>query len=217
MNRTLLLLILLALLPGRESFAASTTAPSQKKRPQTKPWSTFEGCTYVTNPNNDGDSFRVQCGKKSFHVRLYFVDAPETNLSDRSRVAEQGQHFGLTTNETIQAGVKAAEATRLFLKRPFTVHTRWTVAGGRSREPRYYAFIEIGNGSLAEHLVEQGWARAKGSIAPAPTGETSKSITARLQRLESEARQRRVGAWGMRPASDAVQKTAAPRIKPRRR
>jgi hypothetical protein len=38
------------------------------------------GCQSVANTENDGDSFRVRSGDKEFLARLYFVDAPETNL-----------------------------------------------------------------------------------------------------------------------------------------
>jgi len=34
----------------------------------------FSNARLVNNPANDGDSFFVEAGGKSFHVRLYFVD-----------------------------------------------------------------------------------------------------------------------------------------------
>jgi endonuclease YncB( thermonuclease family) len=47
------------------------------------------GCQYVARSANDGDSFRVRCADKEFTVRLYFVDAPETNLAYPERTREQ--------------------------------------------------------------------------------------------------------------------------------
>ena len=45
-------------------------------------------------PDNDGDNSRVRCGAKEFIVRLYFVDAPETNLGYPERTREQSEYFG---------------------------------------------------------------------------------------------------------------------------
>jgi endonuclease YncB( thermonuclease family) len=53
-------------------------------------------CQYVANPSNDGDSFRVRSGTNEFIVRLYFVDAPETNLLYAERTREQSEYFGAT-------------------------------------------------------------------------------------------------------------------------
>lgn len=207
------------LLVATQTFPATPGAapkrPSSSKQPKT--WTTFENCHYLDNPSNDADSFQVRCGKKTIHVRLYFVDAPESNLSDPERVQEQSQHFGLSTDETIRAGKLATEITRQTLSKPFTVHTRWTVAGGRSRQPRYYSIVETGQRDLAELLVEHGCARTKGAVAPTPGGEPSKSVVARLQRLESEARQRRIGAWGLSIPVPAPDKSATPQVSPQRR
>jgi endonuclease YncB( thermonuclease family) len=188
---------LAALLIATAGFSATTEPAPKKRAPAKKPktWESFEKCTYLENTSNDGDSFQVRHGKKTLHVRLYFVDAPETNLADPERVIEQSQHFGITQAATLQAGKKAAEVTRQFLSQSFTVHTRWTVAGGRSRQPRYYAIVAVSGRDLGELLVSQGLARTKGAVAPTPDGEPSKSVMARLQQLESEARRQRFGAW----------------------
>ena len=188
---------LIALLVAPCGFSAAPEAAPKRSAPskQPKTWVTFENCTYVENPSNDGDSFQVRHGKKTMHVRLYFVDAPETNRTDPERVVEQSQYFGITPEATFQAGKQAAEFTRQALAKPFSVHTRWTVAGGRSRQPRYYSIVATGSRDLAERLVEQGLARTKGAVAPTPSGEPSKSVVARLKGLESEARKLRVGAW----------------------
>jgi hypothetical protein len=39
----------------------------------------FSNVRLVNNLAIDGDSFFVEAGEKSFHVRLYFVDCPETS------------------------------------------------------------------------------------------------------------------------------------------
>jgi len=58
-------------------------------------------CQYVPHAHNDGDSFCVRCGAKEFIVRLYFVDAPETNLQYPERTREQAEYFGTTLDQTM--------------------------------------------------------------------------------------------------------------------
>lgn len=157
-------------------------------------WVTFTNCQYVTTKDCDGDSFRVRCGTNEFNVRLYFVDAPETNLRYADRNREQADHFGITIDETVRAGARAKEATREILRGPFTVRTRWASAAGGGREPRYYSFVEVGTNDLATLLVAQGWARIKGVTATLP-GQTSSAFAAKLRGLETEARAKRLGIW----------------------
>jgi endonuclease YncB( thermonuclease family) len=160
-----------------------------------KKWVTLTNCQYVDGKDNDGDSFRVRCGTNEFNLRLYFVDAPETNLSYPERTREQSEYFGVTLDETMKAGVKAKETVSDILREPFVVWTRWAAAAGRSREPRYYGLVEIGGKGLAELLVSKGLGRTKGVTANLPTGEKSKAYLERLQALEHDAEQRRIGIW----------------------
>jgi len=158
-------------------------------------WVSLTHCQYVTAKDNDGDSFRVRCGVNEFNLRLYFVDAPETNLRYPERTREQSEYFGVTLDETLKAGAKARDAVQKMLREPFGVLTRWASAAGRGRETRYYAFVEVGGKSLAEVLVSQGLARIKGVFANLPTGEKAKAYVERLEGLEREARQKRLGLW----------------------
>jgi endonuclease YncB( thermonuclease family) len=158
-------------------------------------WVTLTNCQYVDGKDNDGDSFRVKCGTDDFILRLYFVDAPETNLRYPERTREQSEYFGITIDETMRAGRKARGAVRELLREPFVVRTRRASAAGRSTKPRYYSFVDVGDKSLAEVLVSQGLARIKGVFANLPTGEKAKTYVERLERLEREARQKRLGIW----------------------
>lgn len=153
------------------------------------------GCQYVAQDYNDGDSFHVKCGTNEFILRLYFIDAPETNLRYAERTREQSEYFGVTLDETMKAGVKAKDMVRDILREPFVVWTRWATAQGRSREPRYYGFVEIGSKGLAEILVSNGLARTKGVKSKLPTGEKSKVYVERLNTLERKAQQQRIGIW----------------------
>ena len=160
-----------------------------------KQWVTLTDCQYVDSKDNDGDSFRVHCGEKEFRARLYFVDAPETNLVYAERTREQSLHFGITLDETMKAGVKAKERVKELLQKAFVLRTLWASAAGRGRETRYYVLIEVDGKSLAEILVSEGLARVKGVGHVLPSGEKSRFYVDRLTALEEEAKQKRVGAW----------------------
>jgi endonuclease YncB( thermonuclease family) len=95
----------------------------------------------------------------------------------------------------MKAGRKARDTARDLLREPFVIRTRRASAAGRSTERRYYAIVEVGGKSLAELLVSQGLARTKGVTTNLPTGEHWKVYVERLQALESEARQKRLGIW----------------------
>jgi endonuclease YncB( thermonuclease family) len=160
-----------------------------------KEWVTLTDCRYLSAPDNDGDSFRVQCGEKQFTARLYYVDAPETNLRQAERTREQSIHFGITLDETMKAGMNAKQRVEALLEKPFSIWTRWATAGGRGRESRYYVIVETNGQSLAEILVSEGLARTKGVAPNLPTGERAKDYMERLEGLESQAQARRAGAW----------------------
>ncbi len=149
----------------------------------------------MTEEASDGDSFHIKYGQREFIFRLYFADAPETDESLKDRIKEQCQYFGVTEDENRKAGEAAKKFTAEWLKRPFTVTTRWQNAMGRSRLPRYYAQIEIGGQDLTEMLVSRGLARAKGTVAILPDGTKAKDHMEKLRQLESEARAKRVGIW----------------------
>ena len=94
----------------------------------------------INDPANDGDSFLLEANGKSFHMRLYLVDCPETSISFRSdaqRVREQTRYFGLSdVTRTIHFGNDAKTFTEQALLKPFTVHTAFASALGRSSKGR---------------------------------------------------------------------------------
>lgn len=160
-----------------------------------KQWMTLTDCQYQAHPNNDGDSFRVRCGSDEFVLRLYFVDAPEANLTYSERTREQSEHFGATLDETLKAGAKAKKFVRDILRGSFVVITRKASAPGRSGEPRFYGLVQVGNKGLDEILISQGLARTKGVAVNLPTGEKSSAHVSKLRNLETQARQQRRGIW----------------------
>lgn len=173
-------------------FMAFTSAAAAAER---KPWQQFTHCNYVEAQYNDGDSFRVNCSDREFILRLYYVDAPETDLSNAMRVGEQRTYFGVTIEDVLATGEKATWRAREILQQPFTVSTRWANAMGRSAEPRYYGLINVGGKRLIEILLAEGLARTKGVAVNLPTGEKSKIYLEKLRNIERQAKVQRRGAW----------------------
>ena len=171
------------------TFVGSGSAGDRKE------WVRLTDCHYVDAPDNDGDSFRIRGGDKEFTARLYYVDAPETNLRQGDRTHEQSLYFGITLDETMKAGEKAKQRTKELLQKPFVIWTRWATAGGRGRESRYYVIVEIDGKSLGEVLVTEGLARTKGVAPNLPNGEHARAYMERLDELERAAREKHLGAW----------------------
>ncbi len=168
-----------------------------------KPWVVLTNCQYLAHADSDGDSFRVRGGTNKFLLRLYFVDAPETNLRYPERTREQSEYFGLTLDESMKGGRMARDFVRDTLREPFTVWTRWATAAGRSKEPRYYGVVLVGANALDELLVCKGLAQPKGVRPNLPTGEKAAAHLERLRALEADAKRQRVGLW----ASSTEKKT----------
>ncbi len=161
-----------------------------------EPWLILKNCQEIANDSNDGDSFHVRAAGKEYIFRLYFVDAPETDASFPDRVGEQAKYFHLTLPQTLQLGDFAKRFTKERLSRSFTVRTCLQDALGRSKKERFYAFIETGEGDLAELLVANGMARVHGSVATPEGLSTPGREREKLERLEREAKTAQVGGWG---------------------
>jgi len=160
-------------------------------------WRTLTDCHYLPNPANDGDSFHIQAGSKEYIFRLYFVDAPETEMSLPERVREQAKYFGLTVPQTLQVAKEALKFSREKLARPFVVRSCLEDARGRSRLLRYFAFIQVGDKDLAEELVANGLTRVYGA-AFVPSGMNSTDAEwQKLRQLERKAKEEKIGGWGV--------------------
>lgn len=160
----------------------------------------FSNARLMNNTANDGDSFFVESRGKSFHVRLYFVDCPETSTSSQSdarRVREQTRYFGLpNAGRTIHFGKEAKKFTDGILSKPFTLYTAFASALGRSAKGRVYGFIVTADGDdLASLLVKNGFARAYGFGRKTPDGIHRDEMMERLRDLETSAMLKRVGIW----------------------
>jgi endonuclease YncB( thermonuclease family) len=127
-----------------------------------KAWKTHTA-TYVENAHNDGDSFHVRVDGVEKIIRLYGVDAPETTTWFKDRVTSQARDMGLSFDDTLHRAQDARIFTRAALsRRVFTVFTAWSQAPGRSKLPRYYAYVLIDDVDLGDALLNHQLARRHG-------------------------------------------------------
>ena len=166
-------------------------------------WITYKDCRYLPNAANDGDSFHVRAAGREYIFRLYFVDAPETDSANPARLIEQAKHFGIGVPQVIEIGEGSKKFTREKLVEPFTVVTRMANAMGRSNTERFYAFVQTKDGDLGEQLVANGLARIYGRRVTPPEASSSAAERQKLEELEAEAKQHKLGGWATtpRPAS----------------
>jgi len=176
----------------------------------------FRGATFVTAEYNDGDSFRVRYirdGKPEENVvRLYFVDAFEsivTQDSDKRRLLEQAREFGFAQKDrarSVEFGKRAAARVAELLSKPFTLHTSFASALGRSRKPRIYGMIITAQGEdLAAVLVREGLARVHGVEHERPDGVSGVEYEKILADLALQAALERRGAWSVTDADHLVE------------
>jgi len=166
-------------------------------REQSKDWIVLKDCRLIPNPANDGDSFHVSAGEKEYLFRLYFVDAPETDEMAPGRLVQQAKYFAITVPQAIEVGRRAKEFVDEKLATPFTIFTHMSDAMGQSTLERFYAFVQTKDGDLGEQLVRNGLARVYGVKATPPGLKSSRIEFDKLQQYENEARQEKVGAWGV--------------------
>ena len=182
---------------GLLALAIACAAPVDVGGRESKDWIVLENCRFILNPADDGDSFHVSVGTKEYIFRLYMVDAPETDALTPGRLVEQAKYFEITVPQAIEVGEAAKEFTRQKLSQPFTVFTRMSDAMGRSKLERFYAFVQTREGDLGEQLVRNGLARNYGYKAVPPGLKNSRAELERLQQFEDEAKQEKIGGWGV--------------------
>lgn len=161
----------------------------------------FEGCRLVEAGWADGDSFSVALPDgKEIVLRLYYVDCNETAAAtetDQRRVRDQSSYFGVDDHQvTLESGRQAAEEVKKLLSKPFTVHTAFASAPGRSAKPRTYGFVTLSDGrDLGEVLVGEGLARSYGVRRNTPDGLNTEAAEAKMDDLELGAAIARRGIW----------------------
>jgi len=68
---------------------------------------------------------------------------------------------------------------------------------GQRDDEREYAFVQTSEGDLGEQLVRNGLARTYGFKAAPPGSRNSQEESVKLQQLEDQAKQEKIGAWGI--------------------
>jgi endonuclease YncB( thermonuclease family) len=164
-------------------------------------WQVLQNCTLIPHDANDGDSFHVLHEGNEYIFRLYFADAPESKSDSQleARIAEQAEYFGVDEAAVLNWGKVIGREVETALEKPFSVVTRFQQSRGRSKLPRFYAFVFVNTGSgtnpdtdLACALVAVGMARNHGQSAKNNFG-FDKTVFARI---EQQARNSRAGIWG---------------------
>ena len=170
----------------------------------------FENCRLAEADWADGDSFPVKLPDgKEIVLRLYYVDCNEVAAAtetDQRRVRDQSSYFGIDDHQvTLEFGRRAVDEVKKLLAKPFTVHTAFATAPGRSAKPRNYAFITLSDGrDLGEVLVGEGLARSYGVRRNTPGGLNSEAAEAKMDDLELGAAIARRGIWAKTDAQRLV-------------
>ena len=161
----------------------------------------FKNCSLVEAGWSDGDSFPVKLPDgKEIVLRLYYVDCNEVAAAtetDQRRVRDQSSYFGIDDHQvTLEFGRRAADELKKLLAKPFTVHTAFASAPGRSAKPRTYGFVTLSDGrDLGEVLVGEGVARSYGVRRNTPDGLGTEAAEAKMVDLELGAAIARRGIW----------------------
>lgn len=170
-------------------------------------WTHLKKCRFISGRNSDGDSFHVKHEEGETEFRLYFVDTPESQYktyrggeSNGQRIAEQGDYFGglnqASTTTVGQAG--KALVKKILSKNDFQVLTKWEDVYGPDRQ--YCLVVVPWEGQqvyLHELLVASGLARIHTRGADLPKGRSYREQKSSLKTLESTARSKKIGAWGL--------------------
>jgi endonuclease YncB( thermonuclease family) len=155
----------------------------------------IDGCTWVDDRGNDGDSFRLKLPDGRVETfRLYFADCPESAFrtygggrNNHERIHGQARDFGMTDAEVVEVGKEAKRRVETMLSgAAITIFTEWDDPFG---DRRYHAFVETPDGGwLHEWLVGEGLARVHTKGAMPPGGAPAAAQKAKLEDLEREAR-----------------------------
>ncbi len=170
-------------------------------------WTHLQDCRFITGRNSDGDSFHVKHEEGETEFRLYFVDTPESQFksyrdgnTNGPRIAEQGAYFGdLSQDETTAIGSQGkAFVKKVLSQNDFQVLTKWENVYGPDR--KYCLVVVPWQGEqvyLHELLVASGLARIHTRGADLPQGRDFHSQKSFLKGKEKDARDKKIGAWGL--------------------
>jgi endonuclease YncB( thermonuclease family) len=150
-------------------FALLTTLPAFAK----EPIRILEGTVVKVA---DGDTCTVNSGGTKIRIRLYGIDAPETEKRNKrtDRISKLGQSYG---KETYQALEKKISGQRVQLE-----------IMDIDRYRRMVAIIRLGNREINREMVAEGFAWAYRQYLDRP-------YASEYIGLEDAARKQRLGLW----------------------
>ncbi|MGJ8656091.1 MAG: thermonuclease family protein [Akkermansiaceae bacterium] len=171
----------------------------------------LENCTLAEHKHNDGDSFHIKHHKGQDEIRLYYADTAESAYktygggeNNGDRLDKQGQYFGgLNRDQTAKLGQLGKKRTMSLIKgKKFKVITKWEPVTDKPSETRIHAYIVLEEDGkeyyLHELLVNEGLVRLSTWGSNLPDGTSWKKQKERLKAMENNAKERKVGAWGMK-------------------
>jgi micrococcal nuclease len=135
----------------------------------------------------DGDTLVVRDGERAVRVRLIGIDTPELHPSAK---LDAQVRRGWDARVIRRLGRRATERTRRLVEGR-TVRLELDVET-HDRYGRLLAYVHVGDASVAETLLREGWATTL-TIPP------NVRYVERFRRLEAEARAARRGLWASWP------------------
>ncbi len=171
-------------------------------------WDTLDNCRPISSDWNDGDSFHVRHAGKEYIFRLCYVDTPESKgrKGQTRRTSDQARYWKILKRDMYPLAKEASAYTATVMAGSFTVKTEWEDAKGSSQLPRYFGVIITPQGDLAELLVAHGYARIYGFSPDYPGGIKAAKYGAKLEGLEANAREKKLGAWAFSKKSKSSRK-----------
>lgn len=157
----------------------------------------LEGATFVPDPGNLGDRFKVEHQGRQFVVRLAWITCPPVDPADRKRVKVTTEKFGADELEVLNLGHTAQEFTALYLEgRPL----RMLVRQSKRHEDEVMALVFLSDiGLFQSVLLERGLA-----VVDAPpnqgNGSMEQGLFKGMSELEEAARKQKnpPGGWGLK-------------------
>jgi hypothetical protein len=164
---------------------------------------------FVKGPMEAPDRVNVRWKGREYVFRLYFVTSGDAGKVDSRRTLSMASNLMVKPEMAAEALTKAAAETQSWLEGASEVRvaTRWEKVNPLKETTDYYAFIYLGEQSLAERLVEAGWADTQGKKVTGPNEERPSEILAVLQRHEEKARTKKIGLWGLKGGPKKTQFT----------
>lgn len=125
---------------------------------------------------SDGDTIQVQSDGTKLKIRLYGIDAPETEKSNKrtGQITKPGQPYGLEAENALRGEI-GGQRVRIDVM-------------DIDRYKRLVSIVYLGNRNINKEMVADGWAWAYRQYL-------DRAYASEYINLEERARLRRLGLW----------------------